>query len=195
MSARWKRPARLAVSIGATAILVLEVFRIMAKNSANLGVVGGKLRPCPDAPNCVCSTDRAAPHHIEPLAFTGDPDAAMSRLKAVLADQTRTHLVAEEADYLHAECTSLVFRFVDDLEFHLDHPGKKIHVRSASRAGKYDFGVNRRRVEAIRRHSTGILDVYSHSGLGLARSRTLSTGSRRRQRRSRRWAKPVEKSS
>ncbi|HEV3262293.1 MAG TPA: DUF1499 domain-containing protein [Gemmataceae bacterium] len=123
----------------------------MAKNSENLGVGGGKLRPCPDTPNCVCSMDRAAAHHVEPLAFIGDPDDAMSRLKAVLADQTRTRLVADEADYLHAECMSVVFRFVDDLEFYMDRPGSRIHVRSAARAGQYDFGVNRRRVEAIRR--------------------------------------------
>jgi uncharacterized protein (DUF1499 family) len=128
----------------------LEVFNVMTTNSANLGVVGGKLRPCPETPNCVCSTDGDSAHHIEPLAFIGDPDDAMSRLKAVLAGQTRTRLVAEEPDYLHAECTSLVFRFVDDLEFYLVRLEKKIHVRSASRAGKYDFGVNRRRVEAIR---------------------------------------------
>ena len=127
----------------------------MAKNSINLGVVAGKLRPCPDAPNCVCSMDSAVAHHVEPLTFFGDPDEAMSRLKAVLADQTRTRLVAEEADYLHAECASLVFRFVDDLEFSMDRLGKRIHVRSASRLGKYDFGVNRRRVEAIRRAFDG----------------------------------------
>jgi uncharacterized protein (DUF1499 family) len=131
--------------------LVLEVFSVMAKNSANLGVVGGKLRPCPDTPNCVCSMDPAAAYHVEPLVFPGDPDEALSRLKDVLANQTRTRLVAEEADYLHAECSSLLFRFVDDLEFSLDRLEKKIHVRSASRTGKYDFGVNRRRVEAIRR--------------------------------------------
>src|SRR5260370_34174633 len=95
--------------------------------------------------------DSAPAHNVEPLIFVGDPDDAMSRLKGVLADQTRTRLVAEEGDYLHAECASLVFRFVDDLEFHMDRPGKKIHVRSASRTGTYDWGVNRRRVETIRR--------------------------------------------
>jgi uncharacterized protein (DUF1499 family) len=79
----------------------------------------------------------------------------MSRLKAVLAGLPRTRVVAEEADYLHAECTSLIFRFVDDLEFSVDRLEKKIHVRSASRVGKYDFGVNRRRVEAIRRAFAG----------------------------------------
>lgn len=123
----------------------------MTKNSTNLGLVDGKLRPCPNTPNCVCSMEGAPAHHVKPLAFVGEPDDAMSRLKAVLADQARIRLIAEETDYLHAECSSLVFRFVDDLEFHLDRPGKKINVRSASRAGKYDFGVNRRRVEAIRR--------------------------------------------
>jgi len=95
--------------------------------------------------------DGAPARHIEPLAFTDDPDVAMSRLKAVLADQTRTRIVAEKGDYLHTECSSLVFHFVDDLEFHMDRPGKKIHVRSAARTGTYDFGVNRRRMEAIRR--------------------------------------------
>jgi uncharacterized protein (DUF1499 family) len=135
--------------------LALELFSIMAKNSINLGVAGGKLRPCPDTPNCVCSMDPAAVHHVEPLVFIGDPDDALSRVKAVLADQARTRLVAEEADYLHAVCTSLLFRFVDDVEFYVDRLGKKIHVRSASRVGKYDFGVNRRRVEAIRRAFDG----------------------------------------
>src|SRR5207245_1923266 len=88
-----------------------------------------------------------AAQHVEPLAFPGDPDEALTRLKAVLANLMRTRLVTEEADYLHAECSSLIFRFVDDLEFSLDRLAKKIHVRSASRAGKYDFGVNRRRAE------------------------------------------------
>jgi uncharacterized protein (DUF1499 family) len=129
----------------------MEMLSHMTNNPVNLGIASGKLRPCPSAPNCVCSTDRAAPHYVEPLAFSGDPDEAMPRLKAVLAGQRRTRLVTEEADYLHAECTSWLFRFVDDLEFAMDRPAKKIHVRSAARVGKYDFGVNRRRVEAIRR--------------------------------------------
>ena len=122
----------------------------MANNSATIGVVDGKLRSCPNTPNCVSSTDDRPPRFVEPLIFSGDPDAAMSRLKGVLANQTRTQIVKEEGDYLHAECRSLIFRFVDDLEFYLDRPGKKIHVRSASRTGAYDWGVNRRRVEAIR---------------------------------------------
>ena len=113
-------------------------------------MVDCKLRPCPSTPNCVCSTDGRGPRFIEPIIFTGDSDVALTQLKAVLADQKRTRLVAEEGDYLHAECRSLIFGFVDDLEFYLDRPGRKIHVRSASRIGTYDWGVNRRRVESVR---------------------------------------------
>ena len=123
----------------------------MANNSALVGVLDGKLRSCPNTPNCVSSTDDRPARFVEPLIFSADPDGAMSRLKAVLANQTRTQIVKEEGDYLHAECRSLIFRFVDDLEFYLDRSGKKIQVRSASRTGTYDWGVNRRRVEAIRK--------------------------------------------
>ena len=118
---------------------------------AKLCIGDGKLRHCPDTPNCVCSIDRGMPHYTEPLSFSGDPDVAFDRLKAVLADRPRTRLMEEEANYLRLECHSLVFRFIDDLEFCVDRQAMKIHVRSASRTGKYDFRANRRRVEAIRR--------------------------------------------
>jgi uncharacterized protein (DUF1499 family) len=141
----------VVILILVAASFILAMFSFMAKKPDNLGVVDSKLLPCPDSPNCVCSTDSDERHHIEPLTFTGDPKDAMARLKAVLANQSRTRIVKEDPDYLQAECTSLVFRYVDDVEFCLDRKEKKIHVRSGSRAGKYDFGVNRRRVEAIRK--------------------------------------------
>ncbi|SRR5581483_9011944 len=139
------------VLILVAASFILAMFSFRAKKPDNLGVVDGKLLPCPEASNCVCSTDQDERHHIEPLTFSGNPKDAMARLKAVLADQPRTRIVIEEPDYLQAECSSLIFRFVDDVEFYLDRKEKKIHVRSGSRAGKLDFGVNRRRVEAIRK--------------------------------------------
>ena len=53
-------------------------------------------------------------------------------------------------DYIHAEFRSLVFQFVDDVEFYFPPEKSIIHVKSASRSGYYDFGVNRRRVERVR---------------------------------------------
>jgi uncharacterized protein (DUF1499 family) len=128
----------------------MVLFSVLSKKPDGLGAAGGRLAACPPSPNCVCSADADAAHAIEPLAFTDPPDEAWRRLEAVLAAHPRTHVVTNQNGYLHAECASFLFRFVDDVEFLLDREGKKIHVRSASRAGRSDLGVNRARVEAIR---------------------------------------------
>lgn len=116
----------------------------------SLGVADGRLRPCPASPNCVCSCDAEPGHGISPLRFTGSADDALQRLRKVLVAMPRTRIRRDEAAYLHVECRSLIFRFVDDVEFLLDADVGVIHVRSASRLGYSDLGVNRRRVEAIR---------------------------------------------
>jgi uncharacterized protein (DUF1499 family) len=87
---------------------------------------------------------------MEPIAYEGSAAEAVARLKEVLASTPRVRVVTATDTYLHAECTSLVFRFVDDVEFLIDPTARAIHFRSASRAGRSDFGVNRRRMEAIR---------------------------------------------
>jgi uncharacterized protein (DUF1499 family) len=116
----------------------------------NIGVVNGRLQPCSWKPNCVCSFDTDAEHGIAPLTFTGPWDAAREKLLQIVRSQPRTRIVAEEGPYLRIECTSLIMRFVDDLEFLFDPAASVIHVRSASRVGRSDLGVNRHRVETIR---------------------------------------------
>jgi uncharacterized protein (DUF1499 family) len=118
---------------------------------ANLGVQKGQLTPCPASPNCVAS-DAAADdaHFIAPYRLRLEPAQAWSQLTAVVAALPRTTVVTATEEYLHAECTSLLFRFVDDLELHLRPAARQIAVRSASRSGYSDFGVNRRRVERVR---------------------------------------------
>jgi uncharacterized protein (DUF1499 family) len=108
------------------------------------------LSPCPSSPNCVSSQAADSGQQVAPLAFTGQPDAAFMRLKQVLQDEPRTRIVREEGGYLHAEARSFLFRFIDDVEFMLDADNRVIQVRSASRTGYSDLGVNRRRVERIR---------------------------------------------
>ncbi|MGB5438729.1 MAG: DUF1499 domain-containing protein [Gammaproteobacteria bacterium] len=105
---------------------------------------------CPDSPNCVSSQALDARHFIEPLSFHGQPAEAMQRLKAAVMREKRVSIVREQADYLHAEVRSLLFGFVDDIEFSLQPDKALIQVRSAARTGYSDFGVNRRRVERIR---------------------------------------------
>ena len=109
------------------------------------------LAPCPASPNCVSSKATDTEHFTEPLHFTGDASLAWNRLIAALGTESRLSIVEDTGSYLHAEARSLVFRFVDDVEFLLDSAHGVIQVRSASRVGYSDFGVNRRRVERIRK--------------------------------------------
>lgn len=110
-----------------------------------------KLAPCPETPNCVSTqaTDKA--HYILPLSYTTDIKTAMRVLKDVIQTMKRSEIIAEKENYLYAEFTSALWRFVDDVEFSFDEENKLIHFRSASRLGKRDFGVNRKRMDTITR--------------------------------------------
>ena len=116
----------------------------------SLGVRDGRLAACPDRPNCVNSQAADDAHRIAPLTFSDTGSAAFARLGKVVAAEPGVRIVTRRDDYLHAEFTSRTMGFVDDVEFVLDAPARTIHVRSASRLGYRDFGVNRDRVEAIR---------------------------------------------
>ena len=116
----------------------------------NLGVTNGLLAPCPSTPNCVSSQSRDPEHAVAPLAYSSSPAEAMAKLKRIVQAMPRTLIVTETPAYLHAEFTSAIMRFVDDVEFSLDESTKSINMRSASRLGKSDLGVNRKRVEELR---------------------------------------------
>jgi uncharacterized protein (DUF1499 family) len=134
-------------------ILYLSIYPMLkfsGTRPTNLGVKDLRLMPCPSSPNCVCTTDTGAEHGIAPLAFGTSREAAMAALKGVIQGMERSAIVVESPDYLHVEFTSKLMGYVDDVEFYFDPSGQGIQVRSASRLGKSDLGVNRKRVEAIR---------------------------------------------
>ncbi|MBD6617075.1 DUF1499 domain-containing protein [Komarekiella sp. 'clone 1'] len=119
------------------------------KRPNNLGVSNGKLAPCPNSPNCVSSQSSDATHQIAPL-ITSNPEGAIATLKGIIQSLPRTKIITESQDYLYAEFKSALMGFVDDVEFYLDRKANVIHVRSASRLGQSDLGVNRQRIETIR---------------------------------------------
>jgi uncharacterized protein (DUF1499 family) len=77
-------------------------------------------------------------------------EEARDRLEQIVRAMPRTKVVRQEENYIRMECSSRLFRFVDDVEFWFDDANKVIHFRSASRKGYSDLGVNRKRVEQIR---------------------------------------------
>ncbi len=120
------------------------------KRPNNLGVNNGKLAPCPNSPNCVSSQSSDTVHAIAPLTFSSTPEQAIAQIKSVIESLPRTKIITENQDYLYAEFKSGLMGFVDDVEFYLDRNANIIQVRSASRLGQSDLGVNRQRIETIR---------------------------------------------
>ncbi len=121
------------------------MFKFTGKRPDNLGVKNGKLASCPGTPNCVSSQSDDPKFKIEPLA-----SATIAQVKSIVTGMERSNIVEEKEDYLYAEFTSKLMGYVDDVEFYADKDANVIQVRSASRLGKSDLGVNRQRVEEIR---------------------------------------------
>lgn len=120
------------------------------KRPNNLGVKDGKLADCPNTPNCVSSQSENPQSKIAPLTYNSSREEAKAKLKQIIEGMVRSTLITESEDYIYAEFKSKLMGFVDDVEFYLNDANKVIHVRSASRLGKSDLGVNRKRVETIR---------------------------------------------
>lgn len=120
------------------------------KAPVNLGVKDNQLAPCPDKPNCVSSQSTSSKHKINPIQLGENPKESFARLKQWVKQQPDTEVAKEEDNYLHAIFRTKLMRFPDDVELLLDAENKVAHVRSASRIGYSDMGVNRKRVEAMR---------------------------------------------
>jgi len=108
------------------------------------------LADCPDRPNCVFSQAVDPAHAAEPFRFEKDPDEVWNGITSIVGTLPQTRIVKATDRYLHAECKSRLFGFIDDLELQLNISTSVIDIRSASRTGYYDFGVNRRRVSGLR---------------------------------------------
>ena len=136
--------------------VVLATFLILGGctgASPELGLENGYLKKCPDKPNCVNSQVNDKEHFIKPILVTSTQIDTKKHILQILRESKRTEVKDVRNDYIRAEVSSAVFRFIDDVEFYFPETQSKemlIHVRSASRLGYYDFGVNRKRIEDIR---------------------------------------------
>ena len=140
----------VALPIIGALLLSMPLFSCAGKRPTNLGVESSRLTSCPSSPNCVSSDAVDSSHSIAAFALAVPPRDAWLAVRGSVEGLPRTKIIAATADYIHAECTSAVFGFVDDLELHLRIAEGVIAVRSASRLGYSDLGVNRRRIEDLR---------------------------------------------
>jgi uncharacterized protein (DUF1499 family) len=154
----FKRVLVILISLLGVAILSIAIFiaipgektMFAGKRPTNIGVQSGQLAPCPSSPNCVSSFSQDTEHKIEPLAYNSAPTVAITNLKQAIQSLPKTKIITETDNYLYVEFSSSLMGFVDDVEFLLDEGEKVIQVRSASRLGQSDLGVNRKRIETIR---------------------------------------------
>ena len=147
------------------AILVLIVLAVAAGQLGflqgtapnDLGVRDGKLKPPSSTENSVSSQAALYPDHpqrsyadIAPLALKGDGPATLARITAIVEGMDGAKVIKSEPGYLYAQFTTRLMKYVDDVEFWFDPAANAIQVRSASRVGRGDMGVNRKRIEAVR---------------------------------------------
>jgi uncharacterized protein (DUF1499 family) len=121
----------------------------MAKSKKPIGIVDGKLHPCPKSPNCVSTQAIDEKQKMEPINYSGDLEDAKAKIISIINSLKRSKIITNEENYIHIEFRTATFRFVDDVEFLFDDKEKVIHFRSRARMGYSDMGVNRKRMEEI----------------------------------------------
>jgi uncharacterized protein (DUF1499 family) len=136
--------------VAIVALVAMSLFGCAGRRPSTLGVSDERLAACPSSPNCVSSDAEDESHRVSPFELAVPAAQAWSAVREAVAGIPRTRIVADADGYLHAECRSALMGFVDDLELLLRPSEGRIAVRSASRLGHSDLGVNRRRVESLR---------------------------------------------
>lgn len=134
------------LALGVVANVAMAIYS--HKSPGHAGLLNGMLRPCPDSPNCVCSeahSQDSQQHAIRPVKLA---DKSWLQMKSTIIAQGGV-IQQDDGHYLHATFSTPIFRYVDDLELRLDQHDGLIHIRSASRVGRSDFGVNRKRVQRL----------------------------------------------
>ncbi len=149
----------ILLKVGGLCIVGLYMSRILintlSPRPAILGVLDGQLVDCPSSPNCVSSQADDTEHKVNPIPYATSMSEAKGKLMGILAATPQVSVVVEQPNYIHVEFSTPLLHFIDDVEFYFNEDEKQIELRSASRVGYDDLGVNRTRIEEIRRHFNG----------------------------------------
>jgi len=155
VSATFMRASLIRATMAAISVTLLLIHSSNVYAS-EAGSNAATLAPCPPSPNCVSSQATDEEHFIEPLSGANTPAEALGVLTRVLDALDRVKWTATSDNHIQATFTSLILRFVDDVDFIIEEDAS-ITVRSASRVGHSDFGANRNRIEMLREKFTQAL--------------------------------------
>jgi len=144
-----KTIAYFAGSVILAVCFVFATLSLVSRKQSAAGLQAGRLHQCPDSPNCVSSEHPHPTAYIEPFRFEISAGQAMQRIRQVIVAQGGQVMTVRD-EYIHAIFVSKLFRFIDDVEIRLDADSRQLHVRSASRVGHSDLGMNRQRIERLR---------------------------------------------
>lgn len=146
-----KKASIVSIAIIVAIIILFIILGSISKSGKPAGLVDGALMKCPPKPNCVCSEQKDdTDHYIDPIIISGGRvDETFKILKETIRELGGV-IHTETATYLSATFSSAIFGFVDDLEIRIDAEQNITHIRSASRVGYGDLGVNKKRIELIR---------------------------------------------
>jgi uncharacterized protein (DUF1499 family) len=129
----------------------ITLFSCAGQKPEDLGIFDNKFSPCAESPNCVSSDARDKDHAVEMFKLNTNLNNGWQKVHDVVSSFPRTKVITFNKQYIHVECSSAVFGFVDDLQLHLRGEGGSVAVKSASRLGHSDFGVNRKRIASLRK--------------------------------------------
>ncbi len=137
-------------------ILFLFLFLFLAgcqsERPQKLGIHGAQLYPCSEKPHCRSSysAQKDEKHYIKPLRMIESKELAYKKIQGILSKYKSAKIIKMDPSYIHAEFTSSIFKFIDDIEFHFVWEKKMIHIKSSSRIGYWDLGSNKKRIEEIK---------------------------------------------
>lgn len=121
-----------------------------------VGIINGKLHPCPKSPKCISSQSSDKKNKLEPINYDTPLEEAKSKIQTITKSFKRSKLITETENYLYFEFRTAFWKFVDDVEFLFNDAEKTIHFRSSARFGYYDWRVNRSRMKKIKQIFEGM---------------------------------------
>ena len=117
----------------------------------SIGIRNNKLAECPDSPNCVSSQSEKESHFMTSWKYKDSMDLVYNEMIEFFKKKNDVKIIETRKNYIWLTFTIPVMGFVDDVEFYFPENEKVIHFRSASRVGYSDLGVNKNRMNQLKK--------------------------------------------